>query len=176
MANTYTLIASTTVGSGGAANFDFTSIPSTYTDLSLVVSARATSGSAYGTALKMIFNNVTSAQYTWKNLQGYDSTADSNGSAGADVYTTTGQMPTANQTASVFGSNNIYIPNYAGSTNKSFSAEAVTEQNASTGWIINMIAGLWSNTSAINRITLTTGNGSNFVEYSTAYLYGIKNS
>jgi hypothetical protein len=176
MPNTFELIASSTVGSGGAPNFDFTSIPSTYTDLALVVSARATSGSAYGTALKMVFNNVTSAQYTWKNLQGYDSTADSNGSAGADVYVTTGQMPTANQTASVFGSNNIYIPNYAGGSNKSFSSEAVTEQNGSTGWIVNIIAGIWSNTSAINRITLTTGNGSNFVQHSTAYLYGVKNA
>jgi hypothetical protein len=176
MANTYTLIQAINVGSGGQASIDFTSIPSTYTDLSLVVSARATSGSAYGTGLKMVFNNVTSAQYTWKNLQGYDSTADSNGTASADVYVTAGQMPTANQTASVFGSNNIYIPNYAGGSNKSISAEAVTEQNATTGWIVNMIAGLWSNTSAINRITLSTGNGSNFVQYSNAYLYGIKNS
>ena len=33
MANTYTLIASLTVGSGGAANIEFTSIPATYTDL-----------------------------------------------------------------------------------------------------------------------------------------------
>jgi hypothetical protein len=34
MANTYTLIASSvTVGSGGAANIEFTSIPATYTDL-----------------------------------------------------------------------------------------------------------------------------------------------
>ena len=35
MATTYTLISSVTVGSGGAANIEFTSIPSTYTDLLL---------------------------------------------------------------------------------------------------------------------------------------------
>jgi hypothetical protein len=35
MANTFELIASSTVGSGGAANIDFTSIPATYTDLCL---------------------------------------------------------------------------------------------------------------------------------------------
>jgi hypothetical protein len=33
MATTYEIIASVTVGSGGAANIEFTSIPATYTDL-----------------------------------------------------------------------------------------------------------------------------------------------
>ena len=33
MANTYVAIATVTVGSGGAASIDFTSIPATYTDL-----------------------------------------------------------------------------------------------------------------------------------------------
>ena len=33
MANTYKLIASNTVGSGGSSGIDFTSIPATYTDL-----------------------------------------------------------------------------------------------------------------------------------------------
>jgi len=40
MANTFELIASSTVGAGGAANIDFTSIPATFTDLYLVVSGR----------------------------------------------------------------------------------------------------------------------------------------
>ena len=35
MANTYVLISSSTVGSGGAASIDFSSIPATYTDLVL---------------------------------------------------------------------------------------------------------------------------------------------
>jgi hypothetical protein len=33
MATTYEIIASVTVGSGGAADIEFTSIPATYTDL-----------------------------------------------------------------------------------------------------------------------------------------------
>ena len=41
MATTYTLISSVTVGSGGAASIEFTSIPSTYTDLVLKLSARS---------------------------------------------------------------------------------------------------------------------------------------
>ena len=42
MAGTYKLIGSVTVGAGGAANIDFTSIPSTYTDLAIKVSYRST--------------------------------------------------------------------------------------------------------------------------------------
>jgi hypothetical protein len=37
----YNLIATTTVGSGGAASIDFTGIPQTYTDLFLVSSLRS---------------------------------------------------------------------------------------------------------------------------------------
>ena len=40
MANTFVLLASTTVGSGGASSIDFTSIPATYTDLVVKVSGR----------------------------------------------------------------------------------------------------------------------------------------
>ena len=46
MANTYTLISSVTVGSGGAANIEFTSIPATYTDLLLKLSTRTTRSTA----------------------------------------------------------------------------------------------------------------------------------
>ena len=40
MAVTFTQIASVTVGSGGAASIDFTSIPSTYTDLCIKTSIK----------------------------------------------------------------------------------------------------------------------------------------
>ena len=40
MANTFKKIQTVTVGSGGAATIEFTSIPQTYTDLKLVLSVR----------------------------------------------------------------------------------------------------------------------------------------
>jgi hypothetical protein len=40
MATTYDLISSVTVGSGGAANIEFTSIPATYTDLVVLFSGQ----------------------------------------------------------------------------------------------------------------------------------------
>ena len=46
MANTFKKIQTVTVGSGGAASIDFTSIPQTYTDLKIVLSARTNRANA----------------------------------------------------------------------------------------------------------------------------------
>jgi hypothetical protein len=77
-------------------------------------------------------------------------------------------------TGNTFGSNDLYIPNYAGSNNKSLSSDVAQENNAARA-LAGIAAGLWSDSTAINRVTLTPGSGS-FVQYSTATLYGIKNS
>jgi hypothetical protein len=81
----------------------------------------------------------------------------------------------ASATSSTFGNGELYIPNYAGSTNKSYSADSVAETNA-TATFMYLTAGLWSNTAAINSITMTPQGGSNFVQYTTATLYGISKS
>lgn len=166
MANTYQAIATVTVGSGGAASIDFSSIPATYTDLQLLVSIREeTSASA---VVFMKFNNTT-ANRSERYLQGNGSTA----SAGTtSVLQFIACQPS--DTANTFGNASIYIPNYAGSDYKSVSSDSVSENNA-TGAFSRLVAGLWSDTSAINQITITTDTG-DVAEYSTATLYGIKNS
>ena len=165
---TYTQIGTAiTVGSGGAANIDFTSIPSTYTDLVLKLSLRQSSTSIGYATIKF---NGSSTGFTYRSLEGSGSTAASfNGSIGA-----IGVIDPSNYTASTFSSFDIYIPNYAGSTNKSYSADAVSENNATTAYA-DLIAGLWSNTAAINQITVQDLSG-NLVQYSTAYLYGVSNA
>jgi hypothetical protein len=77
-------------------------------------------------------------------------------------------------TANTFGNTDIYIPNYAGSANKSVSVDTVEENNGTTARAL-LGAILWSNTAAITALGLTPVSGS-FVQYSTATLYGIKNS
>jgi hypothetical protein len=77
-------------------------------------------------------------------------------------------------TASTFANNEVTIPNYTSSNFKSYSVDSVTENNATQAYAI-FVAGLWSNTAAITSITLGLSSA-NFVQYSTAYLYGIKNS
>ena len=171
MANTFELIASSTVGSGGATTIDLTSIPSTYTDLVLKVSARTTTGSFPDGSLQ--FNNDTGSNYRWRNIYGTGSGAGSN-NGGTTTSIAFGTLVGSSETANTFTSSEIYIPNYAGSTQKSLSADSVTENNASTAYMA-MLAGLWTSTSAITSIKLTTS-ATAFAQYSTAYLYGVKNA
>ena len=166
MANTMTLIQSVTVGAGGAASIDFTSIPSTYTDLVLLVSAR--NGNTAVQDLKMQINGSATST-TNKYLEGNGASAAS-GSGSANLI---GAIPGTAMTENTFNNIQVYLPNYAGSTNKSFSSDYVEETNGTTAYA-GILAGLWSSTAAINQLTLTcTGN---LLQFSTAYLYGIRNS
>ena len=77
-------------------------------------------------------------------------------------------------TANTFTNSEFYIPNYAGSNYKSISGEQTRENNGTSAYIY-LHALLWSNTAAINRVTLNAITN-NFAQYSTAYLYGVKNA
>ena len=172
---TYQLISSVTVGSGGASSIDFTSIPTTYTDLCLKISSRC-SASTTDQLINLTFNGSTSG-YSTRELLGNGSVgvASLSWSSAAQIYLF--QQSGATATANTFGTIDAYIPNYAGSNYKSVSCDGAAENNASsnTNRIDSISASLWANTSAITSITLTSQSG-NFVQYSTAYLYGIKNS
>jgi len=164
MANTFELIASSTVGSGGASSIDFTSIPSTFTDLCLKVSARDGDSNW---VLNMKFNGSNGSS---RYLQGSGSSASSGTETDMRFI-----VDSAGATASTFGSAEIYIPNYTSSNYKSVSIDSVSEANASTAYM-RMVAALWSSASAINQITLTNVVSGNIPQYSTAYLYGVKNA
>jgi len=165
---TYTQIGSAvSVGALGAASIDFASIPTTYTDLVLKISARLTAAVDFG-SLSIAFNG-SSTTFTSRILQGDGSSAVS-----ASLTNFAGGVGGTLLTASTFNNVEIYIPNYAGSTNKSFSSDSVVENNA-TAARDTLIAGLWSTTSAINQVTLTSASG-NFAQYTTAYLYGVSNA
>jgi hypothetical protein len=80
-------------------------------------------------------------------------------------------------TASTFGNGEMYISNYTSSNAKCVSIDGVTENN-STGSFATLTVGRWNpvTQAAITSIRLEIDGGGNFVQYSTAYLYGIKNS
>jgi hypothetical protein len=168
MANTYTLISSVTVGAGGAANIEFTGIPATYTDLVLKLSGR--SNRSQTTEFLSINLNSSASNFTNLYLEGTGGSVYSGSFAGY-----IGSIPAATATASTFGSFEIYLPNYAGSNNKSMSSDSISENNLNL-FYGDLIAGLWSQTAAITSVKLVTNNASNFVQYSTAYLYGISNA
>lgn len=168
MPNTFTLIASSTVGSGGSTQVDFTSIPNTYTDLCVKASVRNTNANYGGFYMRF---NSSSSSYTARRIKQEGTTVSSDTSIEIPFEQST-------WTASTFGNAEIYIPNYAGSANKSASIDAVTENNG-TDNRNTLNAWLWSNTAAITSISFGTfdlGFPDKFAQYSTFYLYGIVKS
>ena len=168
---TYKLIATTTVSTATAASMEFTSIPATFDDLVVKFSARMSNAANVVDDVIISFNGSTS-NFAQRRLFGDGSAANSGSNDGSTRYVA--QAPNASATASTFGNAEVYISNYAGSANKSVSADAVSENNATASYQF-FSAVLWSNSAAITSVTLN-GLNSNFVQHSTATLYGIKKS
>jgi hypothetical protein len=170
MPNTYELIASSTL-STATAFVTFSSIPAIYTDLCLRASARSTRAGMDEDGFTIKLNSSTSG-YTYKATIG-NGVSMSNLSSTYE-QTWAGEVNAATSTANVFNNLEAYIPNYAVSLAKSYLVDAAQENNGSTGYI-STLANFQSNTSAITSITCAAANG-NLAQYTTLYLYGIKNS
>lgn len=170
MPTTYSKIATVTVGSGGAADIQFTSIPGTYTDLKIVYSLRSDRASAIDLVYVQI--NGSGSNLSHRELYATGTTVGSGSDAN---YASFSYCCAANATASTFGNGEAYFTNYTSSSNKSFGSDNVSENNATTAYQA-LQANLRSNTAAITSIKLYPVLGTQFVQYSTAYLYGIKNS
>jgi hypothetical protein len=156
------LIESKTLGTA-AASIEFTSIPSTFTDLVVLASIRST---ADGSRNMSITINGSTSGMTGRFLFGSGSAT----STGADTRETGAYNPSS-ATANTFSNVSMYFPNYAGSTNKSWSVDSVTENNA-TAVSLYFDAKLWSNTAAITSLSFA-GDSGDFVIGSTISLYGI---
>jgi transcriptional regulator of nitric oxide reductase len=172
MATAFEAIATVTVGSGGAATIEFTNIPQTYTDLVLKLSARTAAASGSNWSWVAVRLNGATTNASWRQLFGNGSTTGSGSNTNAllAAYATDAAV-----TANTFSNSETYIPNYTAAVNKSMSNDAVTENNG-TSAVNSFLATLWSSTAAVTSITLAQDTGINFAQYSTATLYGIKNS
>lgn len=172
MANTYVPISSTVLGTA-QATITFTSIPSSYTDLKLVVSARTTRASAVD-LLNMIFNNDSSALYSQTVLYGNGS-ASAVTEIGGDTSVYYQWIDGAISLANVFGSTEIYIPYYTANAFKPFFTVSAQENN-DAGATMSTTSSLYRSATAISSIRLVSHFGENFIAGSSFYLYGIKNS
>jgi hypothetical protein len=170
MANTMELIASSTVGILGASSIEFTSIPATFTDLVVLLSLRDTTA-AVSTQGELRFNSSASLIYSNKRFFGDGSTV-TNFSGTSNNNIPIGRFPAALSTSNTFSNAQIYIPNYAGSNNKSVSIDFVGENNATEAYA-QFTAGLYASSSAITTISILN---LALPQYSTAYLYGVKNA
>ena len=174
MANTFKKIQTVTIGSGGSSTIEFTSIPQTYTDLKVVLSVRSDRNTGTQSDFQLRFNS-NSSNYSRLFLQGNGSTVSTGPDSGAS-FGLIGTSVQDTDTASVFGSAEVYIPNYTSANYKNWSSDSVRENNASSSSQI-IVGGMWSDTAAITSITFyVESNTQLFKQYSTATLYGIKNT
>jgi hypothetical protein len=173
MAITYYSISSQILSSS-AASITFSSIPATYTDLVLKVSARTDTAGSFNGQCQLTFNS-NATNYSGKYIRGNGSTALSSGGPTTYIALGPSASDSAGNGANTFTSVDVYIPSYLISQNKQASDDFAAEDNTATGFN-EARASLWSSTAAITSVTLTANSGGNFVAGSTFYLYGIKNS
>jgi hypothetical protein len=172
---TYYKIASYTAGASEGASITLSSIPGTYTDLLLKISAKDKYTGANYAALSCRFNADTGANYQYRrmfNSQGSSASDSSSSQTSCNL----GYIPTADLT-NQFGICNVYMPNYTWSNPKIQSIDNAQEGAQATTGIFSplMASNYWSGTAAITSITITCG-GTAFAQYSLFDLYGIKST
>jgi len=177
MANTYRLIASNVLASA-TGTVTFSSIPATYTDLVIKLSARATNPGATYNQLRIVFNSTSANLYSVTNISEYSNSVESFSAAASSTASeqTRGSIAGAASTANTFGTTEIYIPNYTSSITKPFSSIGFTEDNSashSSNRSMLSHAFMFEDTSAISTIALSVA-ATTFVIGSSFYLYGIK--
>lgn len=173
---TYVAIAKTVL-TGTQSIITFSSIPSTYTDLLLKISARTNTASPIFETIFLELNGVATATYSQTMIRGNSSTAASNTNSGQTrwnyLYTSS-----SGATSNTFSNVEIYFPSYTSSLNKIVSSNSVSENNSSSAdqASINSVSHLWSNTNVINQIKLTRSSTGDFIAGSRFDLYGISKS
>jgi hypothetical protein len=169
----YESIQTVTVGSGGAADIEFTSIPATYKHLQIRVLCRGTDASD-NKNITFRFNSDTGTNYTFHNLQGDGLTVSAANGLNQTAFVPN-RMPASTAASNVFGVAIIDILDYA-NTNKYKIVRAISgfdTNNGTQGSVTRINSGLWLNTSAITSIKGIMNSG-NIAQYSSFALYGIK--
>ncbi len=166
----YESIATTTVGSGGAASVTFSSIPGTYTHLQIRAILKNTSSSNFAA---MRFNSDTGSNYNAHYLDGDGASVSAGGSANYD-RSYFGYTSTSSQTH-IFGASVIDILDYK-DTNKFKTVRILTgvDVNGSGGYM-EFSSSAWRSTSAITDINIFFSSN-NFAEYTHIALYGIRSA
>jgi hypothetical protein len=176
--NTYEKIQTVTVGSGGQSEIEFTSIPSTYTDLIVQLSVRTNTSGTERDSIGLRINSDTGSNYTWCRMYGYTSS-----SKGADSQTTNyvaigGLMPAASADADTFAGITFHFYNYASTSIKKLGHWMGGGHCTSTNWVSVTGSFEFNSTSAITSIKFYNFDNSSslFTQHSSATLFGIKNS
>jgi hypothetical protein len=169
MPGTYEPINTTTL-STAASTITFSSIPSTYTDLRVVINGGISSAD-YNTFVRVGDGSVdTGSNYSATFVETRSGTSAASGRFSSASYMQLdyyGSMSTTNSTLTVdffnysnTTTNKTALSRYGNTTSASYSGAGA-------------LVGLWRSTSAINIITFSVG-AANFNAGVTATIYGIK--
>lgn len=173
MPKQYACLSEVTVGAGGASTITFSSIPSTYTDLYVKVSGRSSRSNTTDTLFIKI-NNASGVTTSHRRIYGFGTTIGSD-SFNQTIGTEMGGITANTATSNTFSNQEIYIPNYTSSSQKITSYDGVSENNSSSGNFLVLQSALWQNTGTVTSLVLQCDVG-NFIQYTTATLYGITKS
>lgn len=166
-----TLITDTLLAAN-ANNFDFTSIPGTFTHLKLITYLRGTK-SATSVQARIIFNNDTGANY---DLQLHYAASNVPGASNTigNTFLSFVDASAALSDGGAASTQEVLIPNYAAtSLHKPCQATGYNPRAYSSGneYVYNT-GGIWKSTSAITRITITP-DANQWATGSRATLYGM---
>ena len=162
----YDSIATVTVGGGGSSSISFTSIPTTYKHLQIRGIARRSSGS---TNTIVRFNSDTGNNYAAHYVIGNGASV----SAGAEASVSRFYFDVLTASATSYSAGVMDILDYS-KTNKYKTARALSGIDLNGSGTVWLASGLWQNTAAITTVTLSLESSSNFEQYSSFALYGIK--
>jgi hypothetical protein len=166
----YESIATETL-TGSQSSVTFSSIPATYTHLQLRIMGK-TDRALDRDPITVKFNSDSGSNYAEHTLSGNGSSASAG--AGSSLTSTTIYRATGNSSATnIFGVIVYDLLDYA-NTNKYKTGRYLGGYDANGAGDIYFGSTLWQSTSAITSIVLTPSIGSNFLQYSSFALYGIK--
>jgi hypothetical protein len=166
MPRTYVPIA-TIVASGSVSDVEFTSIPSTYTDLVVVCQGR-TVNAVTEQAITVYLNNDFSGIASFTELRGDGSSATSSRLTGQSGFRI-GYFAGASAAGGAVGQCNFSVMNYSNTT----TFKTTIARGGTAGTSTTADVGLWRSTAAITRVGMATFGAGNYVAGSTFTLYGI---
>ena len=166
MAKTYEPIATHTIATA-VSSYTFSSIPSTYTDLVIVLNGGNTRADT-SDSLTIRFNGDTGSNYSNTNLEGNGSAASSSRNSSATT------MRIADVAANSSGLGSVAIINILNYSNTTTYKTALGRGNVANAYVSARV-GLWRSTSAITSVILLAQEGAaNWAVGTTFTLYGIK--
>lgn len=167
--NSWESISTVTVGGAGASSITFNPVPSDYKHLQIRAIGRMTASAALDSLWAQFNSDTTSGNYYAHGIYATGSTTGAYADSGA--FAQIGILSASTGTSLAYGTFIMDILDYQ-NTNKYKTTRTLSGADLNGDGQLRFVSGLWKNTNAISSITIA-GN-SNFGQYSSFALYGIK--